>query len=58
MIEITEKNMQDILYHLDDCLAMFGYGSEYVKVANTVKSLPLTGVDLRNFPYIRKILGR
>lgn len=57
-IEITAKNLEDILYHLDGYMGMIQYGREYVKMAELVKELPLQGKDLSKFYWVNRIVNQ
>jgi hypothetical protein len=56
IVAITEKNLNDILYHLDSLLRLMGFGGEYNKIVNLLGELPLEGVDLSKYWNVNQVM--
>ena len=57
MIPITEKNLKEILYHLNSFMRLMGYGKEYNKIIDLIRELPLSEMDLTEYPQINMIIN-
>lgn len=55
-VTIKKTDLEDILYHLNGIMNLFGFGREYAKIARLVKRLPLEEVNVANLYQVNKIL--
>ena len=49
MVQITDEQFQKILYFLNQVMDKYGYGEEYNKIVELLKTLPLNDTDLSEF---------
>jgi hypothetical protein len=56
MIEITEDQFDKILYHLDGFMRLMGYGREYQKIYDLVKTLPISEEMKEKYYEVHKAL--